>query len=96
MENNYYLVFLIDFIEDSYIVVPISAQNLIKLLNEEITVRKPFEVSQVIYCVKCGKKYVDDTIIEKTLSEISKVYLPDEDFYLETRWIENAENYIQE
>lgn len=89
-ENNYYLVFLIDFIEDSYMIVPISVQNLIKLLSGEITAREPLEVSQTIYCVKYGIG------TEKNLSEIDEEELPTKDSYLETSLIENVENYIQE
>ena len=39
-ENNYYLVFLIDFFEGLNLVVLISAQNLIQLLSGEIKLRE--------------------------------------------------------
>lgn len=98
-KNNYYLVFLIDFFEELYLVVPISIQNLIWLLNGKITARKPIETSQIIYYVKCNGDCVgdaDDIIIEMTLSEIPEEYLPTKDSYLEPCLIENREDYIQQ
>lgn len=97
-ENNYYLVFLIDFFEESYLIVPISIQNLIRLLEGRITARKPIEISQIIYHVKCNGDCVgdaDDIVIEMALSEIPEEHLPTKDSYLETYLIKNVEGYLE-
>lgn len=98
-ENNYYLVFLIVFFEESYLVIPISIQNLIRLLGGRITARKPIETAQIIYYVKCNGDCVgdaDDIVIEMTLSEIPEEYLPTKDSYLTSLTIENVGDYIAE
>jgi hypothetical protein len=94
-ENNYYLVFLIDFFEGLNLVVLISAQNLIQLLSGEIKLREPIEMAQTVYYVKDGRYITDDIVIEMTLSEVPEEYLPAKDSYLETYLIENSEEYIQ-
>ncbi len=94
-ENNYYLVFLIDFFEGLNLVVLISAQNLIQLLSGEIKLREHIEMAQTVYYVKDGRYITDDIVIEMTLSEVPEEYLPAKDSYLETYLIENSEEYIQ-
>lgn len=91
-DEQRYLVLLMDFDEDEYLICPVSDQDLFLMLVGKIPMRKPFLTAKNLYLVKAGKKPDDDDIKEVKCSDLSDDVLPDENamFVIDERLYEYA------
>lgn len=73
-----YLVLLSDFDEDTYVVCPVSNEDLYNMLTGKIVMRQPFINSDKIYFIQAGTVLSEDEVKLVSCDEIDDV-LPEKD-----------------
>lgn len=73
-----YLVLLSDFDEDTYVVCPVSNEDLYNMLTGKIIMRQPFINSKIIYFIQAGTVLSEDEVKLMSCDEIDDV-LPEKD-----------------
>ncbi len=81
--NCRYLVLCIDGDDLEYLVVNVSNDSLIKMLNKEIPMREVFLESTEAYLISPSEDYTKDTIKEVKTTELNDDYLPVENALFE-------------
>lgn len=94
--KNRYLVLCVDPDECYYLVVPITSDKLIHMLNGQISMRNPFETSDVVYSIITAPDYNNDSITEKSPKEIDDEDLPRENAYFNLKLHEELNSYISD
>lgn len=92
--QNRYLVLCVDPDDCYYLVVPITSHKLIQMLNGQITMRNPFETSDVIYSIITAPDYINDDITEKLPKEIDDEDLPRDGAYFNLKLHDDLNSYI--
>lgn len=77
-----YLVLLSDFDEDTYVVCPVSNEDLYDMLTGKIVMRQPFINSDKIYFIQAGTVLSEDEVKLVSYDEIEDV-LPEKDAMFE-------------
>ena len=94
--QNRYLVLCVDPDDCYYLVVPITSHKLIQMLNGQITMRNPFETSDVIYSIITAPDYINDDITEKSPKEIDDEDLPRDGAYFNLKLHDDLNSYISD
>lgn len=95
-KEHRYLVLLLDFYSDEYLVCPISNEDLLLMLTGEITMRKPFLAAKELYLVKAGESPDEDEVKEVTYLDLGKDILPEENALFEIGEDEGLKAYVFE
>ena len=94
--KNRYLVLLENFVNDEYIITPISSNQLIEMICGEISVKDCFKTKCIIYSVKTSKISTCDDVSEISFNEVDDIkgLFGKENLYLDRKHLKNSDEYI--
>lgn len=94
-ENEHrYLVLLLDFYSDEYLICPITDEDLLLMLTGKITMRRPFVISKELYLVKTGENPDEDAVEEVKYLDLENDILPEENALFEIGEDEGLKEYV--
>lgn len=89
-----YLVLLLDFYSDEYLICPITDEDLLLMLTGKITMRRPFVISKELYLVKTGENPDEDAVEEVKYLDLENDILPEENALFEIGEDEGLKEYV--
>lgn len=92
--KNRYLVLCVDVDDGRSLVVPITADKLIQMLNGQITMKNPFETSDIIYSIITATNYIDDNVIEMATNKIADEDLPKDGAFFNLKLHDDLKSYV--
>ena len=81
--DSYYIALCTDIEQLSYILVKVSRADLYGMLQGQIAIRDAILKQTHYYEIESGNDVASDVVIHKSISDITKSLLPDEDAFFE-------------